>query len=388
MVSRPNTEANRYRFMRRVVILALVLTGFLFLWPSIKYSIAVVKMYRPQSAITIGLTLHEIDTNDIPNLNLNIWEKQYLARHEVPLSLVSLDYIYVPKYLVSDDDSLCIAEIKIFSDSTLRTLGDVIYLVNENTGKQNICLGGGKNVILPEQFQIAPIVYSEYSPPFFYPFDVRTINYSLSSRLYFKSTGKNLDAKTEILMLVSPPRWIPNTNIISRSEDENGLNLRTSITRFPLAMFLSIIVPFGVLSIIYMLPGIRNEIGSFWEVIVGLIVGLWGLSGVLIPSYIDYPTIIETIILFLYVIIGLFVIVSVVRQISQRNSPIVDLPPPIGEVPDNTSIENLYAWAIGKLNDGIDSVKIAEALFVKARDARPATYKKKLIEVGEKFIKT
>lgn len=388
MVLISNIGINRYRYVWRIVLIVLVLTGFSFLWPDIQYSVDVVRMYRSQSAVTIGLTLHEIDTKDIPNLDLNVWERQYLARDELPLSLVSLDYIYVPEELISDNDSLCVAEIKIFSTFTLGTMENVIYSLNENTDHQDICFAGGKNIILPKYFQITPIVYSNYHNPFFYPFDFRTIKYSVSSQLYFKSTGENLDADTKILMSVSPPYWTSNTNVISQSEEQKSLRLSTTISRPSLVKVLSIIVPFSVLLIILILPKIRNEIGSFWEVIVGLILGLWGLSEVLIPPYIDYPTIIETIILFLYIIIGLFIIFSVLNQTPQRNRPLVDLNSLVGEIPNNASIENLFVWAIEKINDGVESTKVAEALFVKASDVNSSSYKNKLIEVGEKFIKS
>lgn len=402
MVSRRSTTViNRYSNNAwRVVTIILTLIGFLFfLWPNIIYNIAVLKAYTSQSAITIGLSMHEVEAKDIPTSDINAWQKQYLARHKVPFSLLSLDYIYVPENLVSGGNPLCVAEIKITSESSLDPTGDIIYLVAENvdkvedadesinTSRQDLCLVAGKNLIFPDRFQVAPVAYSKYIDPYFYPFDIRVVEYNLSSQLYYKTTRDTLDADTQVLMSVSPPRWIPDTKIMPNFEGEKSLALRTTFNRFPLFRVLSLIVPMSIFSIIIILPRIRDEVGSFWEVIVGLILGLWGLSEVLIPSYIDYPTIIETIILFLYFIIGLFVIGSVVRQSPQRENPLTNVDSLSGEIPDNESIENLFLWGLQKLNDGIKPVEIAEALFVKARDVDSISYKKKLIDVGEKIIK-
>lgn len=398
MTPKLNADINKKRLKRIATAIVFVLTIILlyFIWPNIHYYGTILKMVRSQSTITIGLSLREIEPADIPVLDINAWQMQYLARHKVPFSLISLDYIYIPDSFISNGNSLCIAEIKITSESSLDPSGDVIYLVNEiideneveNTEKQEICLVAGKNVIFPDHFQIAPIAYSKYIDPYFYPFDTRTVKYNLSSQLYFKDTGKDLNADTQVLMSVSPPRWIPNTKIATQLVDRDELELKTTFHRFPLFEVLSIILPISMLFIFILLYRIRNEFGSFWEVIVGLILGLWSLSEVLVPSYIDYPTITGTLILFLYIIIGAIVIDSVIRQLSQRDVPIVNSPPPVGEVPDDTSIESLYAWAIDKLNDGIESAKIADALFNKARNVNSATHKKKLIEVGEKFIRS
>jgi hypothetical protein len=191
-------------------------------------------------------------------------------------------------------------------------------------------------------------------------------------------------------MSVSPPRWTTNTTVLFLEEDAKSIT--TTTFRSPLVKVLSIIIPFSVLLIVFMLPTTTHEVGSFWEVIAGIILGLWGVSEMLIPSYIDYPTLIGSLILILYAVIGVFVINFVAKDFIKRQqlrrAPPTVHPNPLEDIPNEGSIENLFVWAIRKLNEGIESTKIAEALFTRAQNERSVTYKKKLIEVGEKILKS
>lgn len=47
-----------------------------------------------------------------------------------------------------------------------------------------------------------------------------------------------------------------------------------------------------------------SEISAFLEIAVGILLGLWGVQGILIPTYITGPTLIETLILTLYVLLA------------------------------------------------------------------------------------
>jgi hypothetical protein len=43
-------------------------------------------------------------------------------------------------------------------------------------------------------------------------------------------------------------------------------------------------------------------------------------------------------------------------------------------------------WAIKKLNEGADSITIAEAFFIRAESVNSKNYKRKLTKIGENFI--
>ena len=367
----------------RLLLFSILLTTIYFLIPLFRFWIANIEMYSNKSRVTIGLRLHEIDKRDIPQLKLETWQEQYLISQDVPLPVISLEYINVPKKLLAEDNLLCINEIKITGNFDLSKTGLVIYHLTDNND-QNVCFPSGKNVVLTKDFQIDPFVYDKYIEPFFYPYDQRTISYDVQTKMSLKKTGGDFIVDQAVIVSTDPPRWIANTFIIN-SQIGGTKSLKTTLFRYPLTQLLSIFVPISVLLIIRILPSLTNEIGSVWEVTVGLILGLWGLSEVLIPPYIDYPTIMETIILILYVGIAIFVMYFIRNQ-RRKISRTVSADTLALDIPVRRNKTNLFIWAIKKSNEGIAYITIAEAFFIRSESVNSINFKRKLIAIGEKFI--
>ena len=308
MLSRISYSQMRYL----IIIIWILLFLFLFLFPVVKTNF---EQYD-KSTITIGLRLHEFDKNSNIKLALEPWQEQYLIGQNIPLPVLSLEYINVPTELLPEGDQVCIDEIKI--TGTFGATENVRYQIPNSD--QKTCFSAGKNVILSNDFQISPFLYEDFSNPFLYPFDTRKIIFDISTNLSLTPSGDKIKDEPVIRVSPDPPRWIANTSEISSSLGETT-SYETTLHRYPSTRGLSILVPITILLIILLILPKITEIGSLWEVTIGLILGLWGLHQVLIPEYIDYPTIMENIILLLFVTLALFVLHIIFIQRKKASEP-------------------------------------------------------------------
>ncbi len=293
------------RFLAFAFFLVITL---LLLVPSFQWAFTQLAI-KSGNKFVVGIKIRELDEDDYKRIDLPKWQESYITKFDIPLILVSVDYIFVPENAI-DDKPICIDKL------TVRNLEPkdkfVESILVQSTDLNLVCLNTGKNYLIQNAAEnnedIQAFIYNSYTNPFWYPFDERIFKFHLQLKAFYSDKPEDDDKFTISPIVASqttPPTWFSRVDI---SQKPDGEELKIILTRFPFYKVLSVLMPSGVVLIIALLVYFRQDIDGFWEVIVGLIFGIWGLSEVLIPSYIDFPTIIETILLLLFVPLGLFVI--------------------------------------------------------------------------------
>lgn len=165
-----------------------------------------------------------------------------------------------------------------------------------------------------------PLKYSRSS--YFYPFDQASIEiYTLiDQELTYENqaTVSSTDIGHHVNLVVDTNKW--DYSVESDELDNNGaLVLRINLQRpFPVKLLTTLLL---VTAFFFIISLIRiKENSSFLEVSVGVLLGLWSLQELLIPDYLNEPTIVNNFILVLYLLLALISILRYFLILSYGNS--------------------------------------------------------------------
>jgi len=124
-----------------------------------------------------------------------------------------------------------------------------------------------------------------------------------------------------------------------------------------------------------------ENLGSFWEVSIAML-GLWSIREILIPNYINSPTIVDQTLTFMYILLLLVVIASLAAKF--RDKGVVDL---ALLIPIRKGIATLVRWGEDQIDRGwASNEEIAKSFLVRADLVSSASIKEKLRRVAEIFI--
>lgn len=246
-----------------------------------------------------------------------------------------LDTLILPK--TSDSGhTLCVSTIQVekaeFSSSPVSELrepmiDDLWDFGGEEKGGGGSVHGGGSTInlspICSDENQITVHRLNDYdiflntssTSAFFFPFDKKYINF-----VVVVTESNNEYIAPEVIGIIESKEWdqrviikklqmskidgivwldIPNDSMVSLVE--------VSFVR-PLAYRILIPMLILVLAMIIIATLFLESLGDFFQVIIGILLGLWGLKSALVPSVVPGPTIVDGLILDLYVLLALFLV--------------------------------------------------------------------------------
>lgn len=284
------------------------------------FSLYVKSAFDPK--IILGLRISELSEEEVKGLKLEPWQSNYYQRFDIVPVTVSLDFIFIPSKFQNQE--FCISELSIVVSGIESVYGNPKRLESKlfdaptpyclekdlQTGTPIVLTGG----------EMKAFDYQIFIPSLWYPFDSRYLK--IDSLLVKGTFDEDIVFDPAIQITNTSPRWIA---WISKYDEPKGdskhwevTSMQITVARHSLYRVLAILMPFIVGFILLKIsPLAKNNKDSFWEIIVGLILGLWSLSEVLIPNYIDHPTLIGNIILFLYVP---FVLYIVFMNVTAKNN--------------------------------------------------------------------
>lgn len=306
MLRKPN-----HSLVRRVVYILIIL---LFLGVGLAFYFGLIKIPKPdlKSDIQIGLRAQEIGIGETIDsiTGLEFWVDEYRNSLYVPLVAFSLDYIYVnPNTL---NGVYCIGELKIISNDVAQPEQTLIQ-------DPGICLDTSqnyKNYILGYSNKFVILAYNpygfSYSSPYRYPFDSRSLHFRIFTKVYTggQMARQYLDINPDIVIATSQSKiGRESWTIVPDPQIQNGkMNFMLTLTR-PIkyqALTVVILITLGITILSLLLV---EE--SFWEVAVGILLGLWGIQDVLIPKFVDPPTIVSDFVLFLYFLLSVVILLHI-----------------------------------------------------------------------------
>lgn len=329
-------SSRKFRFPTRaewIFLLIAFVSSFVIFYIHIRSSQNRIPNYQNETAdIVFGIRVKELDKNEInkfnqketPDIPLESWEIEYAQIFDTPLVLMSIDYIYVAeKFLVSNSgNQICIVKIEI------RTNNDVG--MPQSFIRENLCNGRGVNYFVNQSTNFAVLLYDkyngEYSDPYYFPFDSRSISAELTiDAILLDADGKELSVFTRPTIQI---------NVISQNgkdywnfeNHKNDNNIKLTLHRplmYPILSVLLLVVIFVAILSLLLLVDDKNEKNDdaaeagYWEVAVGIL-GIWSIQEVLLPDFIEGPTIIGDIILALYIFLSLVILYIFVRSADKN----------------------------------------------------------------------
>jgi hypothetical protein len=147
------------------------------------------------------------------------------------------------------------------------------------------------------------------SPSYYFPFDRRVldVDFWLTGQTLISGTAENsVVIIPEIVGLVNVPEWDEIITIQKEYSEElthNVTHIHIDFKRPITFRLLTVISLVALVSFIIVLAFVE-EIGSFLEVAIAILLGLWGIQDIIIPDNLSYPTIITPIILSLYCLLA------------------------------------------------------------------------------------
>ena len=312
-----------------LIFLLLIAVYFLFMpIPSNLLALHVKSIFNPE--IIIGLTIKELSDEETRRVALEPWQRDYYQRFEASPIAVSLDFIFIPRAF--DKRKICITELDIVSSGIAGVNVEPTTIVSKLVFDTPFCLGPGKNYFVQQESETSETKvfdYAKWTNSFWYPFDYRVFKIDLF--LVKGDFDKNIVFDPALQITSASPRWISWVSKFGKSGGDTKQweveSIRIVVARHMTYMALAILVPFIVTLILgKVLPAVINNVSTFWEIVVALILGLWTFSEALIPNYIDHPTIIGNIILFMYVpLIAYIVLAGIIRNNGRTpNTPSTD----------------------------------------------------------------
>jgi hypothetical protein len=144
-------------------------------------------------------------------------------------------------------------------------------------------------------------------PIYYFPFDERSLTIFPDITLYANSNEKQKIVDYEIAGWVTAPKW--DEKILLKKTDGKEPYIEIYFYR-PIAYRALTLILLGSLFLLIILLFSIADNGTFLEVSIGILFGLWGIQDILIPKNITEPTIVSSLILTLYVC---FVFITLLR---------------------------------------------------------------------------
>ena len=262
-------------------------------------------------------------------------------------------------------------EIACIAKSSIRALGEAYSMETERLPEEKFSeirfwLPGEEIAVFSPEIEpnIAPIQFAEDTSTFYFPFDRRSSSFAISAPVQISNSQTStliIPTSPRLSLKIEAPNWTnqiektteylgfdPVIKLVFNSQKEEtesdqdemefiGEEPVTNISivqhrplsqRILTAVLLTSLLIF-ILSLLFI-----QETGTFLEVAVGILLGLWGVQDILIPSYITGPTLINTLILAFYVLLAFVAAINfAIRPLWHRLGPPSPAPPPDPEPP-------------------------------------------------------
>ena len=243
-----------------------------------------------------------------------------LENNNAALPYMRINYIDVPEQLASTKGMLCIRNISIISENLPSSFTRSIFrpttvifsstnggpeqpLISKNDFKEP-CLLPGTNYLSSEGLLSATVPIAKTIDQFFYPFDTLESRFDLYIDAYWHTTVKSIKQEEIAIKVNYDDATFNSHSYNSKLTQTDHIAVRLNLIRSTIYQLLTICtIPIIILITIFV-TRIRDT-ENFVQAILAMIFGLSGVKAVTIPSYINFPTILDIVfyILFFYLLI-------------------------------------------------------------------------------------
>jgi hypothetical protein len=297
-------------------------------------------LYQNESSILLGLSIIEQEPSSILGTfldgnNANNTETKNitssLLQSSNPSAQIFLDYIYIPNNSISID-RICFQEIVTTKNNNIPTqllfgsnglsdlkIGSNSYIYEF---QDNRCANKGENHIAPHiLLGIVPVdsyamfgLVKGYRSSQFFPLDEQKIELDITVMSdEFEPFSPSLQ------VVVAHKGW--NGTIRYDNPKKPILHLtRSGVYKWIFGAFFLIMA-----IIIRSLNDIVDELGSFFEITFGLLLGLWGMHEILVPAYIVSSILIDITIYILYILVMIVILETLILGAQKRKVKITDI---------------------------------------------------------------
>jgi len=196
----------------------------------------------------------------------------------------------------------------------------------------------------------SPLKFYPEASTFYFPFDRRITSFAISAPIRVPQTPTSTliaPSVPRLFIEIDSPNWVNQfkSSVIYLGNGQNSsdslyrdsyqgpatvvsiVQQRPLSQRILTAVLLTSILIF-ILSLLFV-----KETGTFLEVAVGILLGLWGVQDILIPGYITSPTLINTLILAFYVLLAFiaairFAVIPLWHRLGPTPQPHLELAAP------------------------------------------------------------
>lgn len=169
------------------------------------------------------------------------------------------------------------------------------------------------------------------SSQYYFPFDKRILDFDVWLNTY-QEIGENKRAlgtfAPDVKGYVDYPDWDETVTIQKVFSEEKGHDVThvNIVLRRPLGYIAMAVILLSGLAVFSLSLIKVEEISSFLEVAIGILLGLWGVQTILIPDNVTWPTIIDPLILTSYGLLAFavfirFAIKPLWRSLGRERSP-------------------------------------------------------------------
>lgn len=158
----------------------------------------------------------------------------------------------------------------------------------------------------------APYIFHVFSSParrpFLYPFDEYVI--TLSTRITFQSVQDTTSFAPYVSVVCDRSAWTHNVSFVEPT-NTTATSVRVTFKRSGDVRFVALLALSTLLLLILAIP-FQRDTGSVLEVSFSFLLGLWGIRGVIVPTSIRFPTIIDSALLGLFALFTLSVLLRLI----------------------------------------------------------------------------
>ena len=287
-----------------------------------------------KSDLVISLSLAELTPDEVSDLQIEKEQKRYLERFNINIVSITTDHIHISPASLPDDHTLCIEDIVVLGTKGAGNFG--IFSSEQKLLDGTYCFTNGVTSVVTKSASvyrpvISPNQHFDRSNSFSYPFDSRSLSFVMSAKGYtMKQGGEKIpvDLYPAIDFSIDPMRWVGDVQIIQDQLEIGVQEVNITLQRFLIYRILFFAIPLVALLAIANLHKLSNtdtkENGGFWEVTVGLLLGLWGVHEVMIPSFVDSITIFDLMILNLYLLLAIIIVANLLLNKYLRDDSLGD----------------------------------------------------------------
>jgi len=259
--------------------------------------------------ILIGLRIEEL-TQNVP------FSQGEAGDYGGKVITAYIDYIYFPPENLRNGEKFCIEGFTIRNLNTfILGSGPLEYtLIGDD-----ICLSVGMNIFASPNSNKA-LLYASDNNPFFYPFDSRVVNFDiLLDAFAVDQNGVKIPILPEpenmdVVVTLVPPRWQQQVAQTKRLGAGSGvLEISLSLSHPLFYRALTLLLSLLVLVILLTFHRIK-KLEDFLQIAIAMFLGLWGIQGVLVPQYVDFPILVNYVILLLYLYLSIFIGIEIHKK--------------------------------------------------------------------------